>query len=168
MTLTQTLMVGGGILTAAVLATYLIPAHVHVERTAFVPKPPEAVMALVASNAGYQTFNPYKNSDPNLKIDLFGPDAGIGSGFRFAGKEGKGAQTVTALTETSVTYSIDLGARGKPTQSIQVTPVDGGSKVTWDMDIHMGMNPVARVLGLFMDGMMGKTFDQGLKNLANA
>ena len=42
----------------------------------------------------------------------FGPAEGIGSGFRFDGKEGKGTQTVTEVTATRVTHLIDLGAMG--------------------------------------------------------
>ena len=168
MTFTQILMASGGVLGTAILATFLIPSKVHVERTAFVPKPPEAVIALAAANAGVQQCIPYKTSDPNLAITMVGPETGVGSGVRFEGKEGKGKQTVVSVTDGAVTYAIDLGSMGQPTQSIRVAAAQGGSTVTWDMDADMGLNPIARVFGLFMDRIMGKTLDQGLQNLAKA
>ncbi len=168
MTLSQILLTGAGILALATAATYLIPSKVQVERTAIIDANPQTILQLAASNTGYQAFNPYKASDPNLKITPFGPESGVGSGFHFDGKEGKGSQTVAAVTDTSVTYDIDLGPMGQPTQSLTVTPTANGTQVTWRMETDMGMNPIFRVFGLFMDAMIGKTFEAGLANLAKA
>ncbi|MEO0828828.1 MAG: hypothetical protein AAFY03_00005, partial [Pseudomonadota bacterium] len=41
-------------------ATMVLPRHIKVERTAEMRATPEAVLSLAASNAGSQTFNPYK------------------------------------------------------------------------------------------------------------
>lgn len=161
-----TYAVGG--LAVLSLATYLLPRHVSVERSAVLDVSPQAVLTLAASNAGYQQFNPYKSADPALKIDLFGPENGVGSGFRFDGKDGKGSQTVAAVSTDMVSYNIDMGALGKPNQFIKVAPKEAGTEVTWRVESDMGFNPVFRVFGLFMDGMMGPTFETGLANLADA
>lgn len=164
-----TILVGGvGVIALAAASTLLLPRQVHVERQATVSAAPEAVLELAASNQGYQKFNPYLTADANLKISLFGPSSGVGSGFRFDGKDGKGSQTVAQITSSSVRYDIDLGAMGQPTQQISVVPTSDGTLVTWSMDMDLGFNPVARVFGLFMDGMVGKTFEQGLLNLSSA
>ncbi|MEX0309163.1 MAG: SRPBCC family protein [Tateyamaria sp.] len=147
------------------VATLALPRHVTVERSATIAADPSAVLALAASSAGYQTFNPYLSQDPALKIDPFGPDTGVGSGFRFDGKDGKGTQTVAELTGERVVYAIDLGALGTPTQSIEATATDAGTQVTWRMENDLGFNPVFRVFGLFADGMMGPVFERGLANL---
>ena len=168
MTLTQTFVVaaaGIGVLTAA---TYLLPRNVVVERTALVQAAPADIIARAASNMGYQSFNPYASADPDLKISHFGPDHGVGSGFQFEGKDGKGQQTVSAITDTSVTYAIDLGAMGQPIQILTVLPKAGGTEVTWTMQADMGLNPIKRTFGLFMDKMIGKTLEQGLSNLNTA
>lgn len=162
----QFLMIAGGVLTLAVTSTYMIPSAVHVERTAVIDAAPADVIAMAASTEGFQRINPYASVDPDLKITPFGPASGVGSGFHFDGKDGKGSQTVAAVTADQVTYAIDLGAMGTPTQTITVASAEGGTKVTWAMDTDMGMNPIARVFGLFMDRMMGATFARGLKNMA--
>mgnify|MGYP000280063252 FL=1 len=146
-------------------ATLALPRHVSVERSAVVSTAPQTVLALAASNQGYQRFNPYKTQDPNLKIDLFGPASGVGSGFHFDSKDGKGKQTVSQVTQESVVYAVDLGALGQPTQMIRATPVDGGTLVTWRADSDLGYNPLFRVFGLFMDRMMGPTLELGIDNL---
>lgn len=164
-----TILAGGvGVIALLGAGTLLLPRNVHVERHARIAASPETILELAASNQGFQKFNPYLTSDPELKIKPFGPDTGVGSGFQFDGKEGKGTQTVAVVTETSVRYDIDLGAMGKPVQEISAESLPDGAQVTWTMDMDLGFNPIARVFGLFLDGMVGKTFEQGLDNLASA
>ncbi|MEM1373266.1 MAG: SRPBCC family protein [Pseudomonadota bacterium] len=148
------------------LAALLLPRKVVVTRNIDVSLSPEAVIERVASTEGFQTFNPYCTTDPDLKITPFGPASGVGSAFRFEGKEGKGTQTVTAVTATSVTHLIDLGAMGKPVQTIKAEPNGSGACVTWTVTSDMGFNPVFRIFGLFMDRMLGKTYELGLKNIS--
>ena len=165
MTLTTFLATTAGVLVLATAGAMLLPRQVRVERSAVIDAAPADILALAASNTGYQRFNPYKSADAALKIDLFGPDSGVGSGFAFDGKDGKGTQTVSEVGPAHVRYAIDLGRMGQPTQIISAKPEMSGTRVTWVMEADMGLNPVARVFGLFMDGMIGKTFDQGLANL---
>ncbi|MEM9247124.1 MAG: SRPBCC family protein [Pseudomonadota bacterium] len=156
-----------GVLALTALS-FTLPRHVSVERAAQVAAAPETILALAASNTGYQSFNPYKTLDPDLRIDLYGPSAGVGSGFHFDSKDGTGRQTVAEVTPERVTYTVDLGPMGQPTQSIRAVPAANGAEVTWRVDADMGFNPVFRVMGLFMDAMMGPTFELGLENLADA
>ena len=153
------------IIAAIALIALLLPRKVVVTRTADVALSPEDVIARVASTDGFQTFNPYCTTDPDLQITPFGPVEGVGSGFAFEGKEGKGTQTVTDVTATSVTHLIDLGPMGKPVQTIEAKANGNGARVTWTVTSDMGFNPVFRIFGLFMDRMLGKTYELGLKNI---
>ena len=150
---------------AIAILALLLPRKVVVTREADIDMRPEDVIARVASTEGFQSFNPYCTTDPALQITPFGPATGVGSGFRFEGKEGKGTQTVTALTAHSVTHLIDLGAMGKPVQVIEARPTANGAHVTWTVTSDMGLNPVFRIFGLFMDRMLGKTYELGLRNM---
>lgn len=165
MDLSTTLKIGVAVVAIAAAVPFLLPREVSVERSEILQVAPADVLELAASNAGYQTFNPYLTADPALEITHFGPARGVGSGFRFDGKDGTGSQTVAAVSDTEVRYAIDLGPMGQPTQVIRVEPVDGGTKVTWRMESDMGMNPIGRVIGLFLDRMVGGTFEQGLANI---
>lgn len=154
------------IVAALTLIALLLPRKVVVTRRADVALSPAEVIARVASTEGFQSFNPYRTTDPDLKIMPFGPSEGVGAGFAFEGKEGKGTQTVTDVTENRVTHLIDLGAMGKPVQTIEAKPTGHGSLVTWTLTSDMGFNPMFRIFGLFMDRMLGKTYELGLKNIA--
>lgn len=152
---------------ALAVAALALPRHMSIERTAVINAAPEAVIALAASNTGYQAFNPYRDLDPNLQVEMFGPASGVGSGFSFESKDGAGQQTVASVTSDQVVFDLDLGPLGQPTQAISAVAVDGGAEVTWSMDMDLGMNPVFRVMGLFMDGMIGPNFELGLANIAD-
>ncbi len=166
----KTIMIGGTVAIVALsFIPFALPSSVRVERSATIDATPAQLFELVASNEGFQTFNPYKDTDPDLKITLSGPKSGIGSGFAFDGKEGKGTQFVTAVEpERTVTMQIDLGRMGQPVQTFRFDPKGDATQVTWQVDMEFGMNPIGRVFGLFMDGMLGKTYERGLANLANA
>ncbi len=168
MSLTSIIGYGAGALALLTIGTFALPRHVTVQRSVTISGDAAKIIALAASNEGYQSFNPYKNTDPKLAIELFGPASGVGSGFKFNGKDGKGSQIVTGVTADTVSYEIDLGSMGKPKSSIAVAPEGAMTKVTWRTDMDMGMNPIGRVFGLFMDGMLGKTYETGLKNIETA
>lgn len=158
-----------GVIVLLAATSLLLPRTVRVARSATVPTAAETVLALASSGTGYQRFNPYRSRDPGLKIEPFGPARGIGSGFHFDGKEGKGSVTVTAVTPSAVDFQIELGPMGRPQQRIEVLPVaggTGGSRVVWTMQADMGLNPIGRVMGLFMDRFVGPTFETGLRNIA--
>lgn len=152
---------------ALAVAALALPRHVNIERSALIEASPEAVIELAASNTGYQAFNPYKDLDPNLQVEMFGPASGVGSGFSFESKDGAGQQTVASVTADQVVFDLDLGPLGQPTQAISAIAVNGATEVTWSMDMDLGMNPVFRVMGLFMDGMIGPNLELGLANIAD-
>ncbi len=162
-------MISAGVITSLGLLAFTLPSKVHIEREALIKAEPNQIYALTSSNTGFQAFNPYKDVDPNLNITLFGPETGVGSGFNFKGKDGEGSQVITQLElNKSVTMQIDLGPKGRPIQTLTLQKMNEGTRVTWGLDADFGNNPIGRIIGLFMDKMMGETFERGLSNLSTA
>jgi hypothetical protein len=163
-------ILGYGVGAIAVLAagTMLLPRNVRVERVATIAAAPADIIAIASSAESYQTFNPYKKADPSFKYEVFGPASGVGSGFKFDSKDGKGQAVVTKIAADRVEYALDLGQMGKPNQTILVTPDGSGSRVSWALDADMGNNPIGRVMGLFLDGMIGKNHESGIQLLGEA
>ena len=62
-----------------------------------------------------------------------------------------------------VAADVDFGQGGSPAKQVYALGADGtGTRVSWSMDVDLGMNPIARYMGLGFDGMIGKDFDKGL------
>ena len=149
---------------AAVIA--FLPSQFTLTRQAVIDATPEEIYPRLTSTEGFQTFNPYRDTDENLKIIPFGPESGVGSGFNFEGKEGKGSSTIIAMeANRSVTMQIDMGAMGQPVQTLRLEPIGERTQVTWEVAMQFGMNPVKRIFGLFADKIMGDTYQRGLTNL---
>jgi Polyketide cyclase / dehydrase and lipid transport len=168
MSIMQYVGYGAGFIAILAAGTMLLPRNVRVERVATIAAAPADVITIASSAESYQTFNPYKKADPSFKYEVFGPATGVGSGFKFDSKDGKGQAVVTKVAADRVEYALDLGAMGKPNQTIMVIPDGTGSKVSWAMDADMGYNPIGRVMGLFLDGMIGKNHENGIKFLGEA
>lgn len=169
MTISTAIITGGLILTAIIAIPFALPASKTVERTATIKADQETLYAMIASPKEYQKFNPYRDTDPNLKIEFMDIEQGVGAGFSFKGKEGQGTQTITALEENKkVTMLIDLGPMGKPVQTFTLSPAENGTRVVWSTKSEFGMNPIGRVFGLFLDKMLGETYERGLKNMEKA
>lgn len=163
------LTIGAGAIALIAAVPFALPSAVTIEREAVLAADSDAIYDLLASNEGFQTFNPYRDDDPNLAITLSGPNRGVGSAFAFKGDGGEGTQTITALEPgRAVTMQIDLGAMGQPVQTFTLTPSAGGTKVIWSTEATFGMNPIGRVFGLFLDGRLGPVYERGLKNLEKA
>ena len=159
----QSWIIISAIAVAAVAAVpYALPSSKTIERVATIKAPVDKVFSLIASSEGYQSFNPYKAKDPDLKITMHGPLSGIGSGFAFDGKDGKGSQTIVAMEK------INLGAMGRPVTTFLLEPSSGATIVTWSTKSDFGMNPIGRVFGLFLDGMLGPDYETGLRKLGQA
>ena len=65
-----------------------------------------------------------------------------------------------------VTHLFHLGAMVKPVRTIEAKVEGNGARVTWTVISDMGFNPIFRIFGLFMDSLLGKTNELGLKNIA--
>ena len=165
-TTTDILIAAGGFVALAAAAPMLLPSSARVTRRAVVAAQPAAVYEMVSGNAGFQRFNPWRDTDPNLEIALSGPASGVGSAFAFSGRDGSGTQTIVAVEDNRRVESvIDMGPMGKPTLTFELAPVSGGTEVTWRMDSRFGFNPMGRVFGLVMDRVLGPVAERGLKNL---
>jgi uncharacterized protein YndB with AHSA1/START domain len=167
MTFTALAITAGIALAGLAALPFALPGHARVERSAIVTAAPDAVYAILSSSAGFDRINPFRDRDADLAVTFFGPASGVGAAFAWTGKDGSGTQTIVAAEpDARVVMQLDLGPLGSPVQSFTLTPAPGGTKVTWALDADLGANPVQRVFGLFLDRMLGSTYEAGLANLS--
>lgn len=141
--------------------------YTTVTRTGHTDAAAETVLALVSSTEGFTRINPHLTADPKLEITPLGAAVGIGSGFAFRGKNGKGTQTVAQVSDTSIDYAIDMGSMGHSTQRIAATPsAAGGAEIEWTMVLDAGSNPLLRIFGMMASKVIGPTLETGIRNLS--
>lgn len=155
-----------GLVLVLTLVAFLLPRTIHVERSAQISAPPAIVYLLLTSPKVFNEWSPWMKMDPNIKIDYFGPAAGIGAGYHWNSVEGDlgtGTWTIIGVDQgKQVNISLQMSDM-EPALSKQMVEASGsGSKVTWTLDSDMGMNPFMRWMGLLMNKLVGSDFEQGL------
>jgi uncharacterized protein YndB with AHSA1/START domain len=139
-----------------------------VTRTATVNAAPDKVYALVADPRGWKAWSAWNQRDPAMAIEYSGPASGAGAVWAWKSKsQGDGKMTfTTAEPGKRLGYELyfpDFGTTS--TGEFRFEANGGGTQVTWVMNGDMGSNPLHRVMGQFMDKMVGPDFDTGLANL---
>jgi hypothetical protein len=144
----------------------LLPKTIHVERSAVISAAPKVVFAALSSPKTFHQFNPFKDVNPDLQGVTSGPAQGLGAQYSWRSSGGNGSQTIVSMKQDAeIKMQLELGFRGRPTQTFLISPVEDGSKVTWVQDGDLGYNPVARIIGTTLDSKLGPVYENGLKKL---
>ena len=151
---------------------FFLPSKVHVERSIAVNAPAGNVYANINDLKNWSKWSPWEKLDLNMEKTYEGSATGSGAKMKWksALKEvGSGSITISdSKTDEHVKYDITIIDRGKANAMIALAPETEGTRVNWSMEMDVGMNPVGRWMGLFMDQMMGGMFEKGLEDLKNA
>lgn len=165
----KVLLIIVGVIVVALLGAMLLPSKVHVERSIVINAPAAKIFNEINSLQKWGAWDPWHKKDPNMVNEYSGPESGVGNKntWKSSHKEvGNGAQTIMeSVPNEKVITELDFGDQGKGAGSFLLSAEGEGTKVLWGMDADMGMNPIGKIFGLFMDGMVGKEFDEGLTNL---
>lgn len=148
---------------------FVLPREVMVTRSATVNAPPEAVYPHVASLKRFTAWSPWQAMDPGMTQTFEGPEEGVGAKMSWQSSNpdvGNGTQEITAAEPGKrVDYRMAFGGMPPATAAFVLTPEGTGTRVDWQLNADMGMNPVGRWFGLMMDGMVGPDFERGLATL---
>ena len=146
------------------------PDAFSIKRSAVIAAPAERIFPLIASLKSMNTWNPFVEPDPNIKIAYSGPDSGKGAAHTWSGnsKVGEGRIEITEATPSSrVALQLDMYKPMKARNAVEFTlqPNGNATLVTWMMS---GQQPLmAKVMNLFIDcdRMVGSSFEKGLASL---
>ncbi len=152
-----------------VVIAFFLPRHVAVSRSLAINAPVEQVFSHVNSLRAFAVWSPWSDYDPDMKVTFSGPETGVGSRMDWTSDQqnvGNGTQIITASEENQrVETSLDFGAMGRAVAEFTLTPAANGTEVRWGFVTDLGMNPVARWMGLVMDRWVGSDFENGLARL---
>jgi uncharacterized protein YndB with AHSA1/START domain len=164
------IIIGLLVLAALILGgAMFLPDSAHVERSIEIAAPPEAVFAHVIDYRKWQAWSPWAGKDPNMKLIYQGPQTGVGAKMSWQSDKpavGSGSQHTTEVVDNQLIRSrLGFGGRGEADTLFRFEPSDAGCYVTWGFDAELGANPIARVMGLLFDRMLGPEYEAGLSKL---
>lgn len=150
-----------------VLVAFVLPRHYRFERTLIMQAKPESVHALVADLRSWKNWGAWQERDPQMKLSYSEQTTGVGAWSYWESKsEGNGRMTITSVTPSKVTYHLEFPDFGTQSDgSIEFQPGADGLRVVWVDAGDLGMNPLNRWFGLFLEKLIGPDFERGLVNL---
>ena len=150
-----------------VLVAFFLPRQYRVERSILVNAKPDAVMAQTTVLRAWKNWSAWHLRDPNMKLAYSEQPTGVGAWASWESKnEGNGKMTITEQTPSKLTYRLEFPDYGmQSTGTFEVQPQAGGLRVVWADTGDLGMNPMNRWFGLFLDKFIGTDFATGLANL---
>ena len=147
----------------------LLPSTFQVSRSVEIRADRAVVHALVGDLTQWDRWTPWKEQDPSIVVTPGAISSGPGASQTWVGDSGDGALVVTTSSpETGITYDLAFD-QGRYQSEGGIGYEDlpgGGTRVIWTMRGEVGANPIARLLALTMDSMVGPLFERGLERLA--
>lgn len=151
-----------------VVVAFFLPRTYRIERSIVINAKPDVVFAQIGDLKAWKNWGAWQERDPGMKMTYSEKSTGVGAWSAWESKsEGNGKMTITAVEPAkSATYLLefpDMGMQSNGSMTLQ--PADGGVKVVWVDAGDLGMNPLSRWFGLFLDGMIGPDFEKGLAKM---
>lgn len=151
------------------LVGFFLPAEAHVERQIDIAAPATEVYDVITDFRQFNEWSPWADLDPDATYKITGGERDVGSKFEwFSDKPevGNGSQTITEL-DANRRMAMRLEFEGQaPADSVfTLTPTASGTTVVWGLDTNLGANPFMHYFSLFLDRLVGPSFDKGLTQL---
>ncbi|MBP6334037.1 MAG: SRPBCC family protein [Bacteroidia bacterium] len=147
----------------------LLPSRVYVERSVNINKPQEMVFNYVNTINNWNKWSPWFELDTTASYTQEGPSSGQGAKLIWISENkdvGKGSMTfVEVEAPNKIKQALNFMEEGVATGTYSLETAESGTKFTWSLEFDTGFNPLLRIMGKFMDGMVGKDFEKGLNKL---
>lgn len=157
------------LLLVSAVGLFFFDSNCHVERSLVINVPKADVFKIVNSHQTFSQWSPWTEKDPNMKVTLSGPQSGRGSKYSWASDNknvGKGSlEIIHSFNDSLVVRRLSMEEQGQAEAGFVLVDDAEGTKVSWTMDMDAGANPILRIMGSFMDKMVGPDFEKGLSNL---
>ncbi len=158
-----------------VVAGYLLPKQVHVERSVTIERPTAMMFELLNGYRYFNQWSPWADRDPDAEFVISGPESGVGARMSWIGDPhlvGSGWQEIVASKPyEQINIKLDFDAQGIADTGFILEPAGDATRVTWffDSDLTEGGkfldSFLARYFGLLFDRWVGGDYEKGLANL---
>lgn len=150
------------------VAAFFLPRQYRVERSIVIKARADQVFLQFADLRAWKNWGAWQERDPGMKLTYSEKSSGVGAWSAWESKsEGNGRMTITGSEAgVRISYRLEFPDMGtSSTGTMELQPVDGGVRLVWIDAGDLGMNPLFRWFGLFLDRMIGRDFERGLAKL---
>ena len=162
-------LVLGALFGVFMIGGLLLPGEIRVARSIEIELPPEQVFPLVNDMEAFNRWSPWAEIDSETKYEITGPDSGVGASLSWSSDNpevGSGSQKIIrSEPPEQVVMRLDFGPQGAAEASFDLEPAGTATKLTWSFGYEIGYDLIGRYVGLLMEGMVGKKYEEGLARL---
>ncbi|MGB0838806.1 MAG: SRPBCC family protein [Chitinophagales bacterium] len=149
---------------------FLLPSQFEISRTVHMKTSPEKVYNYLNDLRTWESWTVWnKRKDPSLTISYSANTIGVGASQKWQGEQiGDGELTLTeSVPVEGVWFDLLLQKKTFVSKGSVTYQMIGEHElaVTWKMTGDLGDNPILRYLGLGLNRMVGKDFEENLNNL---
>ena len=157
------------VLIISAIGLIFFSSHIHVDRSVVINQDRASTFNFLNDLKNQAAWSPWQEKDPKAKYEFTSNTVGEGAEMKWTSEVkdvGNGSMTISTATPDSVIrMDLNFMENGVAKSSYVVVPDSNGTKVIWSLDVEAGANPLLRIMGKFMDGMVGKDFEKGLSKL---
>jgi len=146
---------------------YMQESQVSVSRSVIIPAPISDVFDQFNDLEKRLKWSPWEAADSTMITTIGDVSKGVGASYSWTSENsGDGTISYKEVVENQLIESVLQFGEEDPAQGLIIfSGVADGTKVTWEVHMDMGNNPFARLMGRYMDDMVGPTFEDGLQSV---
>ena len=148
----------------------ILPDSAHLERSIVIEAGRAKIFRQINTFNTLYAWSPWTKMDPNLKIEYFGPEFGIGAGYTWDSEDpnvGQGTQEIIeSRSDQYVKTQMKFAGMedGEFYAEFILEPFKSDTKLTWTYDGQTN-NFFWRYFMASTDFMLGPMYEQGLRDL---
>ena len=153
------------------IVTIMAPRKASLQRSITIKASPSEIFNQLNGIKAINAWYPWSKIDPaGTKYIFSGPESGIVSKMAWEIDHqdvGTGSRKIIEMVvNTKVRTKMFFGGTDTPNYvDFIITQENGMSKVTWTFDGDMVYNPMNKIFGLFLERILGPSYEEGLQNL---
>lgn len=152
---------------------FLLPKEFEVNRTIEIESSVSDVFYQASNLSNWSNWSAWHKMDPDADHIYSSPDYGVGATYSWNGdpkKISEGKLTIIETQEnksmrTNIVFFNEGEETGRGNGQWVFSEKNGKTQIRWSFIGDMGYNPLARWMGLLMDGVLGPQLETGLSNM---
>ncbi len=157
------------IIALLIIVGVLLPSAAHIERSVLIKASQEEVFNHLNNYQHFNKWSPWHRIDPDTQYQFSGAESGVGAAMSWQSdndKVGSGSQKIVeSIPYESIKVELNFDDMGAAESSYKITPLGDDTQVIWTFDNDVGWNLIGRYFGLFMNKLLGPSYEAGLHNL---